>query len=50
MPKKAVKQDDPEQSKRFIEDATRLGCDQTESEFEKSLLKTAKHKPKPKKP
>ena len=47
MPKK-VKPDDPEQYKRFIEDAERLGCDDPDAldkVMESGVLKTNKPKP-----
>lgn len=44
MPKN-VKQDDPEQSKRFIEKAEELGCAKTPKTFEKKFVKVSKPKP-----
>ena len=48
MSKKAVKPDDPEQYKRFVEDAERLGCndpDALDKVLESGVLKTDKDKP-----
>lgn len=46
------RKDDPGQSKRFIETARELGCDEDEAAFDEKLkrIATAKPKPKPKKP
>ncbi|MDE0412235.1 MAG: hypothetical protein OXI37_08495 [Gammaproteobacteria bacterium] len=43
---KKVKQDDPEQSKRFIEKAKELGCDTSVKPFEQSFGKLFRKKPK----
>lgn len=41
MAKPSPKQDDPEQSKRFIEMATELGATGTPEDFERSFQKVA---------
>lgn len=43
------KKDDPEQSKRFIETARALECDEDEAAFDEKLkrIATAKSKPRP---
>ncbi len=46
MPQKP-KPDDPEQSKRFIETARELGCDEDEAAFDEKLRRIATAKPKP---
>jgi hypothetical protein len=46
-----IKRDDQEQSRRFIEKARELGCDESEERFDKVLRIIAKqkpHKPEPK--
>jgi hypothetical protein len=39
---KSVKQDDPEQSKRFIETAKEIGATENEKEAEKAFRRVAK--------
>lgn len=41
-----TKRDDPEQSRRFIEKARELGCDESEERFDKALRIIAKQKPR----
>jgi hypothetical protein len=43
-----VKKSDPEQSKRFIETARELGCDEDEAAFDEKLKRIATAKPKTK--
>ena len=45
MPSK-VKQDDPEQSKRFIEKAKEIGCDPGSKAFDKAFEKVIRPKKK----
>ena len=45
MPK--THRDDPEQSKRFIEKARELECDEDEAAFDEKLKQIAQAKPKP---
>ena len=40
---KKKKHDDSEQSKRFIETAEKLGCDENEDHFNDTLKQVAKH-------
>ncbi len=42
------KKADPAQSKRFIETARELGCDEDEAAFDEKLRRIATAKPKPK--
>ena len=44
LPKKD-KPDDPEQSKRFIETAEKLGCTKIPNTFEKKFVKVSKSRP-----
>ncbi len=44
--KSQTKPDDPEQSKRFIETAKKLGCDENEDRFNDTLKQVAKHSKK----
>ena len=41
-----MKKPDPDQSKRFIETARELGCDEDEAAFEEKLRRIATVKPK----
>ena len=44
MSKKAVKQDDPEQSRRFMEKAKEIGCDPDPKAFDKAFEKVTQPK------
>ncbi len=44
---KPPKPDDPEQSKRFIEAARELGCDESEERFIETVRKVASAPPAP---
>ena len=46
MPKQKLKQDNPEQSKRFIETAKALELDETGEEFERALKRIVPPKKK----
>ena len=46
---KRLKQEQDEQSRRFIEKARELGCDDDEAKFIKTVKKIAAHKPVAKK-
>jgi hypothetical protein len=49
MPRESKpKQDNPEQSRRFIETARALECDEDEAAFDEKLKRIAQVKPKPK--
>jgi hypothetical protein len=45
--KDSTKPDDPEQSKRFIEAAKELGCDDSEERFIETVRKVASAPPAP---
>jgi hypothetical protein len=47
MSKSTPKSSDAEQSRRFIETARELGCDEDEAAFEEKLKRIATAKPKP---
>ena len=44
MPK-TIKQDDPEQSKRFVEKAKEIGCDPDSKVFDKAFKKVSEYRP-----
>jgi hypothetical protein len=44
------KKNDTEQSRRFIEAARKLGCDEDPAHFDEILKKVARHKPPPNAP
>jgi hypothetical protein len=44
---KSGKKNDTEQSRRFIEAAHKLGCDEDPAHFDEILKKVARHKPPP---
>lgn len=46
MPK-SNKQDEADQSRRFVETARELGCDEDEAAFDEKLKRIATAKPKP---
>jgi hypothetical protein len=48
MSKSPPKPSDEEQSRRFIETARELGCDEDEAAFDEKLRRIATAKPKPK--
>jgi hypothetical protein len=48
MSKSTPKPSDEEQSRRFIEDAQKLGCDEDEAAFDEKLKQIVKGKPAPK--
>jgi len=50
MKQKTQKQDDPEQSKAFIEKAGEIGADEKRSAADKLMERLAKTKPEPRKP
>lgn len=43
-----VKPEDPEQSKRFIEKAREIGCDEDPKAFDKVFEKVVRHRPEKK--
>jgi hypothetical protein len=47
---KATRQDDPEQSKAFIEKAKEIGADEKRSAADKLMERLAKTKPEPRAP
>jgi hypothetical protein len=47
---KSDKKNDTEQSRRFIEAARKLGCDDDPAHFDEILKKVARHKPPPESP
>jgi hypothetical protein len=49
MKEKRNKQDDPEQSKAFIEKAKEIGADEKHSDADRLMEKLAKMKPEPRK-
>ena len=49
MKKKTLKQDDPEQSKAFIDKAHELGADKDESKSDDLIGRLAKKPPEPRK-
>jgi hypothetical protein len=47
MPKRGHKDDDRDQSRRFIEAARELGCDDDEDAFKERMKRLAESKPAP---